>query len=128
MTRISLTPVIDVVFILLIFFMLASNFSKIGEIDMDMTKESNSASKEDIKLIELLIRQDETVISDGKVYDDNELVTMIKHLTKDSSKYSIILTSKEDVTYQRFLYLMNFLKNNEINNINLGLKNNATKN
>jgi biopolymer transport protein ExbD len=95
---------------------------------MDMTKESNSASKEDIKLIELLIRQDETVISDGKVYDDNELVTMIKHLTKDSSKYSIILTSKEDVTYQRFLYLMNFLKNNEINNINLGLKNNATKN
>jgi len=127
MTRISLTPVIDVVFILLIFFMLASNFNKIGEIDMDMTKESNSASKEDIKLIELLIRQDETVISDGKVYDDNELVTMIKHLTKDSSKYSIILTSKEDVTYQRFLYLMNFLKNNEINNINLGLKNNATK-
>jgi len=128
MTRISLTPVIDVVFILLIFFMLASNFNKIGEIDMDMTKESNSASKEDIKLIELLIRQDETVSSDGKVYDDNELVTMIKHLTKDSSKYSIILTSKEDVTYQRFLYLMNFLKNNEINNINLGLKNNATKN
>ena len=128
MTRISLTPVIDVVFILLIFFMLASNFNKIGEIDMDMTKESNSASKEDIKLIELLIRQDETVISDGIVYDDNELVTMIKHLTKDSSKYSIILTSKEDVTYQRFLYLMNFLKNNEINNINLGLKNNATKN
>ncbi len=127
MTRISLTPVIDVVFILLIFFMLASNFNKIGEIDMDMTKETNSASKEDIKLIELLIRQDETVISDGKVYDDNELVTMIKHLTKDESKYSIILTSKEDVTYQRFLYLMNFLKNNEINNINLGLKNNATK-
>jgi biopolymer transport protein ExbD len=108
--------------------MLASNFNKIGEIDMDMTKESNSASKEDIKLIELLIRQDETVISDGKVYDDNELVTMIKHLTKDSSKYSIILTSKEDVTYQRFLYLMNFLKNNEINNINIGLKINETKN
>jgi biopolymer transport protein ExbD len=128
MTRISLTPVIDVVFILLIFFMLASNFNKIGEIDMDMTKETNSASKEDIKLIELLIRQDETVISNGKVYDDNELVTMIKHLTKDKSKYSIILTSKKDVTYQRFLYLMNFLKNNEINNINLGLKNNATKN
>ena len=128
MTRISLTPVIDVVFILLIFFMLASNFNKIGEIDMDMTKETNSASKEDIKIIELLIRQDETVISEGKVYDDNELVTMIKHLTKDKSKYSIILTSKKDVTYQRFLYLMNFLKNNEINNINLGLKNNATKN
>jgi biopolymer transport protein ExbD len=108
--------------------MLASNFNKIGEIDMDMTKETNSASKEDIKLIELLIRQDETVISEGKIYDDNELVTMIKHLTKDKPEYSIILTSKDDVTYQRFLYLMNFLKNNEINNINIGLKINETKN
>ena len=128
MTRISLTPVIDVVFILLIFFMLASNFNQIGEIDMNITKETNSVNKEDIKIIELLIRQDETVISDGKVYDDNDLITMIKHLTNDNSKYSIILSSKDDVTYQRFLYLMNFLKNNEISNINIGLKNNAIKN
>jgi len=128
MTRISLTPVIDVVFILLIFFMLASNFNKIGEIDMNITKETNAVNKEDIKIIELLIRQDETVISDGKVYDDNDLITMIKHLTNDNSKYSIILSSKDDVTYQRFLYLMNFLKNNEISNINIGLKNNAIKN
>ena len=128
MTKISLTPVIDVVFILLIFFMLASNFNKIGEIDMNITKETNAVNKEDIKIIELLIRQDETVISDGKVYDDNDLITMIKHLTNDNTKYSIILSSKDDVTYQRFLYLMNFLKNNEISNINIGLKNNAIKN
>jgi len=46
----------------------------------------------------------------------------------ENSKYSIILSSKDDVTYQRFLYLMNFLKNNEISNINIGLKNNAIKN
>jgi biopolymer transport protein ExbD len=108
--------------------MLASNFNKIGEIDMNITKETNAVNKEDIKIIELLIRQDETVISDGKVYDDNDLITMIKHLTNDNSKYSIILSSKDDVTYQRFLYLMNFLKNNEISNINIGLKNNAIKN
>ena len=53
MTKISLTPVIDVVFILLIFFMLASNFNKVGEINMDMTKESTTSSKEDIKIIKL---------------------------------------------------------------------------
>jgi biopolymer transport protein ExbD len=127
MTKISLTPVIDVVFILLIFFMLASNFNKVGEIDMDMTKETNSMSKDDIKVIELLIRQDETVISEGKVYDDDELVTMIKHAIKDKDNYSIILTSKEDVTYQRYMYMMSYLKNNELDNVNIGLKNSAIK-
>jgi biopolymer transport protein ExbD len=124
MTKISLTPVIDVVFILLIFFMLATNFNQIGEITMDMTKESTTTSEEDIKVIKLLIRQDETVLSEGKVYDDNDLLTMIKIAIKDVSKYSIILTSKDDVTYQRFLNLMNFLKTNGLNNVNIGLKNN----
>ena len=124
MTKISLTPVIDVVFILLIFFMLATNFNQIGEINMDMTKESTTASEEDIKVIKLLIRQDETVLSEGKVYDDNELMDMIRAAIKDVSKYSIVLTSKDDVTYQRFLDLMSFLKTNDLNNVTIGLKRN----
>ena len=57
MTRISLTPIIDVVFILLIFFMLASNFNKIGELNMDLSKESSQSSNEDIKVIKLTVNK-----------------------------------------------------------------------
>ena len=128
MTRISLTPVIDVVFILLIFFMLASNFNKVGEINMDMTKESTTSSKEDIKIIKLLVRQDQTVLSEGKVYDDNELLNMLNIAIKDTDKYSIILTSKDDVTYQRFLNLISYLKTNELKNVSIGLKKNEINN
>jgi biopolymer transport protein ExbD len=124
MTRVSLTPVIDVVFILLIFFMLASNFNKVGEINMDMTKESTTSSKEDIKIIKLLVRQDQTVLSEGKVYDDNELLSMLHIAIKDADKYSIILTSKDDVTYQRFLNLISYLKTNKLSNVSIGLKKN----
>lgn len=122
MTKISLTPVIDVVFILLIFFMLASNFNKVGEVNMDMTKESTASSEEDIKIIKLLVRQEQTVLSEGKVYDDIELLNMINLAIKDASDYSIILTSKDDVTYQRFLNLISYLKTNELNNVSIGLK------
>ena len=128
MTKISLTPVIDVVFILLIFFMLASNFNKVGEVNMDMTKESTTSNKEDIKVVKLLIRQDQTVLSEGKVYDDNELLSMLHIAIKDADKYSIILTSKDDVTYQRFLNLISYLKTNELNNVSIGLKKNEINN
>ena len=128
MTKISLTPVIDVVFILLIFFMLASNFNKVGEVNMDMTKESTTSSKEDIKIIKLLVRQDQTVLSEGKVFDDSELLGMLNMATKDADKYSIILTSKDDVTYQRFLNLISYLKTNELNNVSIGLKKNEINN
>ena len=128
MTKISLTPVIDVVFILLIFFMLASNFNKVGEVNMDMTKESTTSSEEDIKIIKLLVRQDQTVLSEGKVYDDSELLNMLNLAIKDASKYSIILTSKNDVTYQRFLNLISYLKTNKLNNVSIGLKKNEISN
>ena len=128
MTKISLTPVIDVVFILLIFFMLASNFNKVGEINMDMTKESTTSSKEDIKIIKLLVRQDQTVLSEGKVFDDSELLGMLNMAIKDADKYSIVLTSKDDVTYQRFLNLISYLKTNELSNVSIGLKKNETNN
>ena len=128
MTKISLTPVIDVVFILLIFFMLASNFNKVGEVNMDMTKESITSNKEDIKVVKFLVRQDQTVLSEGKVYDDNELLSMLHIAIKDADKYSIILTSKDDVTYERFLNLISYLKTNELNNVSIGLKKNEINN
>ena len=128
MTRISLTPIIDVVFILLIFFMLASNFNKIGELKMDMSKETSQSSDEDIKIIKLAVEQADSVISNGKRYDDDELLTMIRLAIKEANRYSIILTAKNDVTYQRYLTVMEYLKKNKIENVTLGIKANETKN
>jgi len=121
MTKISLTPIIDVVFILLIFFMLASNFNKVGELDMNMSRESTQSSDDDIKIIKLLVRQDQSVVSEGKVYEDKDLPTMLRLAIKDSNKYSIILTAKNDVTYQRYLSLMSMLKENKIDNVSIGI-------
>ena len=128
MTRISLTPIIDVVFILLIFFMLASNFNKIGELKMDMSKETSQSSDEDIKIIKLAVEQANSVISNGKRYNDDELLTMIRLAVKEANRYSIILTAKNDVTYQRYLTIMEYLKKNKIENVTLGIKANETKN
>ena len=123
MTRISLTPIIDVVFILLIFFMLATNFNKVGELNMDLSKESSQSSNEDIKLIKLVVKQDNSVMSNGKIYDDDELLTMLRLAVKEEAQqYAIILTAKDDVTYQRYLSVMSFLKKNKIDNISLGIK------
>ena len=124
MTKISLTPVIDVVFILLIFFMLASNFNKVGQLEMDTSKESNQVKSDDMKVIKLLVRQDETVISEGKIYDDKELISMIQLAIKNTKNYNIILTAKDNVTYQRYLVIMSYLKANGLSNVSIGIKDN----
>ena len=124
MTKISLTPVIDVVFILLIFFMLASNFNKVGQLEMNTSKESNQIKNDDMKVIKLLVRQDETVISEGKIYDDKELISMIQLAIKNTENYNIVITAKDNVTYQRYLNIMSYLKANGLNNVSIGIKDN----
>ena len=124
MAKISLTPVIDVVFILLIFFMLASNFNKVGQLEMNTSKESNQIKNDDMKVIKLLVRQDETVISEGKIYDDKELISMIQLAIKNTENYNIIITAKDNVTYQRYLNIMSYLKANGLNNVSIGIKDN----
>ena len=122
MTKISLTPVIDVVFILLIFFMLASNFNKVGQLEMNTSKESNQVKNDDMKVIKLLVRQDETVMSEGKIYDDKELISMIQLAIKNTKNYNIILTAKDNVTYQRYLDIMSYLKGNGLSKVSIGIK------
>ena len=95
---------------------------------MNMTKESTTSSKEDIKIIKLLVRQDESVLSEGKVYEDNELLNMITLAIEDAAEYAIILTTEDDVTYQRFLNIVSYLKNNKLDNVSIGLKKNETTN
>ena len=95
---------------------------------MNMTKESTTSSKEDIKIIKLLVRQDESVLSEGKVYEDNELLNMINLAIEDAAEYAIILTTEDDVTYQRFLNIVSYLKNNKLDNVSIGLKKNETTN
>ena len=94
---------------------------------MDLSKESSQSSNEDIKLFKLIVKQDNTVMSNGKIYDDDELLTMLRLAMKEADQYAIILTAKDDVTYQRYLSLMSFLKKNHIDNISLGIKDEIKK-
>ena len=95
---------------------------------MDMSKESSQSSNEDIKVIKLSVEQTDSVISNGKRYDDDELLTMINLAIKEANRYTIVLTAKDDVTYQRYLTVMNYLKKNKIENVTIGIKANETKN
>ena len=67
-------------------------------------------------------------MSNGKIYDDDELLSMLRLAVKEAQRYAIILTAKDDVTYQRYLSLMSFLKSNNIENVSLGIKDNEVKN
>jgi biopolymer transport protein ExbD len=58
-TQIELTPLIDVVFLLLIFFMVSTTFTKESALQIDLPEASNQAEQlEEPRVIEVLISKD----------------------------------------------------------------------
>ena len=83
--NINLTPLIDVVFLLLIFFMVSTTFTKESHLQIDLP-EANAEAKvqEDNKPLDILITAEGHYSVDGRRLVNNKLKTLMSALNKVS--------------------------------------------
>ena len=112
----DLTPLIDVVFLLLIFFMVSTTFNKYGKIDIDVPVSKISEKAEDTK-IEIVIDKNENyfILKDGKTFPIN-LDDLGEHL-KDVKEVSI--TGDKNLKYQTVMDLITKVKQHGIENLGI---------
>ncbi|MEA2100493.1 MAG: biopolymer transporter ExbD [Campylobacterota bacterium] len=107
----DLTPVIDIVFILLIFFMVTSVFKK-DDVVLALTlpdlHSSTSSTQEESITIEL--SKDEFVI-DGKKY---KLLDASKQFSNYNKEIKILIKIDEKVEYSRVMKLFDTLQENKL--------------
>jgi biopolymer transport protein ExbD len=106
---ISLTPLIDVVFILLLFFMLSSTFSRWYQIPLQTPASSNSQTA-DLTVLKIQSNKGEVRINGNTVDINNsdELQSMVQQY----SKQTLVLTAAEVITVQTIVSVMDALKQN----------------
>ena len=125
MVRISLTPIIDVVFILLIFFMLATNFQSFNKTDIKLSNESASISESDkqIYLVEFNKKGEYKLNNKSLSLVDvkNKIVEGIK---ENEDEYMVVIKGSKDTDVQDVLNVIAKFKINQINNITLGISKN----
>ncbi len=110
---IDLTPLIDVVFLLIIFFVLATTFSK-PVLDVVLPS-SDTAQKEKFDKGEFLVE----INSDGEIYNDKTLYTrmnIMELITKDTSN-TMILHIDENSPFKSFLLIIDSAKKIDRKNI-----------
>ena len=112
----DLTPLIDVVFLLLIFFMVSTTFNKYGKIDIDVPVSKVSEKIENSK-IEIIIDKNENyfILKDGKTFPIN-LDDLGEHL-KDVKEVSI--TGDKNLKYQTVMDLITKVKQHGIENLGI---------
>ena len=111
----DLTPIVDVVFILLIFFMVSSSFNK-NENKLDITLPASEYGKKINAGKELKIELTETGISfNGRTMDFEGLNIELSKLK--SSMMPIFSRINKDVRYERVINLFDLLKKYGLENI-----------
>ena len=104
--RISLTPMIDVVFLLLVFFMLASRFGSDMQISLNAAGGDAAAYSGPPRLV----RIEETGLRlNGVALPEDALIEELGRLT-ETPEDVIVLRSDEAVTLQRLVAVMDRLR------------------
>jgi len=80
--EVNLTPLIDVVFILLIFFMVSTTFQKESEIKIELPEASADAVEEEKDVLELVIDAEGRYFIDQQQVVNTELETLKKAIGK----------------------------------------------
>ena len=114
---IDLTPLIDVVFILLIFFIVTSVFKK-DDVALKLNLPDSSASSIKIKAKELIIELNSDSIGlSGKKIDFNSLENHLKSITQKDKP--VIVKIDENTKYDRVVKLLDLLQKYSLNNLAL---------
>jgi len=114
--RLALTSLIDIIFLLLLFLMLTSTFSKFSEIELSVatTAAKNKVSE---KILFLRISAARIDLNSGEV-EMNSLAKSIKSFTQNA-KASLVISMDQDVTSQRLVDILGIVANIEGLSVNL---------
>ena len=121
MIRISLTPIIDVVFILLIFFMLATNFQSFNKTDIKLSNESASVSQSDKRIYLIEFNKDGEFTLNKQSLSQRKIKAAILESKKNDEEFVVVLKGSKDTDIQDILNIIADFKVSNINEITIGI-------
>jgi biopolymer transport protein ExbD len=80
----NLTPLIDIVFLLLIFFMVSTTFTKENHMSINLPEADGEVSDAPKKMVEVVIDRDGQYSINGKALISNKLITVKQAIEKVS--------------------------------------------
>lgn len=122
---ISMLNLIDVIFVLLLFFMVTTSFNKFAHIDIALPQSASNLDEKETKNVEVFyLLNGEVLLSingEQKSLNLTDLATQIANLTP-KQKESVKLNADEAINYGEVVNLISILKDNGTQNVELNIK------
>ena len=113
--KINIIPLIDIIFLMLVFFMLATNFSEKKEISFKLKQNIETLNDVQENLL-IYIKNNSYVINDDSIKNNNIEEKVLSYWSSKNYKNIIILNDKNS-NLQKLIFILDILKKNEIKNV-----------
>lgn len=123
---VNLTPMIDVVFLLLIFFMVSTTFTKETHLSIDLPEASGEVSVEKKEQIEIIINAQGGFAVNGESVENTSLLTLRAAILKKSdgdTSLPMIITADAATPHQSFVTAMSAAAQLGFNKLSITAKN-----
>ena len=106
---INLTPLIDVVFLLLIFFMVSTTFTKETHLQIDLPEATGETQPQQTRQVEILINSEGGFAVNGESVINKQLNTLklaIEKVSEGDNQIPMIITADASTPYQAVVTAM----------------------
>jgi len=114
--EINLTPMLDVVFIMLIFFIVTATFIKEAGIQIERPDTVSADTQEDAAIL-IAISADDEIWIDRKEREPRSIREVIERLHAENPKGSVVIQADEDSTNEMLVIIMEAAKAAGVTNV-----------
>ncbi|MDH3616371.1 MAG: biopolymer transporter ExbD [Gammaproteobacteria bacterium] len=117
--EINLTPMLDVVFIMLIFFIVTASFIKESGIDVNRPDAPVTESKPEEANILVMISANDEIFIDRRLIDPRAVRANIERLHAENPKGSVVIQANKKSTNKVLVWVMDSSRNAGVYNISI---------
>ena len=110
--RINIIPLIDIIFLMLVFFMLATNFTEIKKIRFSINSSVDKTISSKNTLI-VNLKSNKYFVLDNEILKNN-IEKRIQSLWKNENYKNVVVLNDKNSEVESLIYLLDILKTNKI--------------
>ena len=103
---INITPLIDIVFLLLVFFMLATSFIQKSTIEVNLSSEKTTEVDNKKNNVVLILNKKGLIYLNNKLINISNIKNEISNIVKKNPKYNILIKSHKKIPVQKVIRLI----------------------
>jgi len=115
--EINLTSLVDIIFNLLLFYMLTANIAEVPGIEVSLPKASQASAQQHNKSLTIVIASDQSIFVDNKAISQNELRTKLRNFKKLGGKGRVLLKADKLAAHGNVVQILDLIKQNGIGEV-----------